>query len=158
VLQVQHSEVVDAVLALELKIELRFRERFGDAREDSVQRDYLAAIFHHAADDLPHRHMRKDPRWFAWALQIEAAVALVGIDDQDPRRAVMLAGIASGCPVDFAWHGERPTRVEYRRDATTVALLHRRGLRWATDYEAARREIHALFRIHEHGHDPLALR
>lgn len=158
VAEVQRSEVVDALLAIEMQIERRFRERFGDARADAVQRDYLAAVFHHAADDLPHRHMRKDPRWFAWALQIEAAIALVGIDDQDARRTLMLAGIASGCPVDFAWHGERPTRVEYRRDATTVALLHRRSLRWATDYEASRKEIHALFRIHEHGYDPFAPR
>jgi hypothetical protein len=158
VLQVQHCDLVDELLAIETMIDRRFRERFGDARVDSVQRDYLAAVFHHAADDLPHRRMRKDPRWFAWALQIEAAVALVGMDDQDPRRTLMLAGIASGCPVDFAWHGERPTRVEYRRDATTVALLHRRGLRWATDYGGARTEVHALFRIHELGHDPLATR
>lgn len=156
--EVQRSELVDALLAVETQIDRRFRAGFGDASEDGVQRDYLAAVFHHAADDLPHRRMRKDPRWFAWALQIEAALAIVGIDDRDPRRTLMLAGIASGCPVDFAWHGERPTRAEYRRDATTVALLHRRGLRWATDYDASRGEIHALFRIHEHGHDPLATR
>lgn len=151
---VLRAEVVDAMLALEMQIDRGFRERFGDARRDSVQRDYLAAIFHHAADDLPHRHNRADPRWFAWALHIEACFALIGIDAQHPRRTLMLAGVATGCPVDFAWHGNRPTRTEYRRDATTVALLHRRGLRWATDFEAGQHEVHALFGIQEYGEEP----
>jgi hypothetical protein len=146
---VLRTEVVDAILAVEMQLDRCFRERFGDARAESVQRDYLAAIFHQAADDLPHRHDRADPRWFAWALHIEACFALIEIDAQHPRRSLMLGGIATGCPVDFAWQGHRPTRAEYRRDATTVALLHRRGMKWATDFDAAREEVHALFLIHE---------
>jgi hypothetical protein len=146
---VLRAEVVDAMLAIEMQIDRGFRQRFGDARRESVQRDYLAAVFHQAADDLPHRHNRADPRWFAWALHIEACFALIEVDAQHPRRSLMLAGVATGCPVDFAWQGHRPTRAEYRRDATTVAVLHRKGMRWATDFEAARDEVHALFCIAE---------
>jgi hypothetical protein len=89
--------------------------------------------------------------WFAWALVLEAAELLSGTDAGHDRRSLMLSGVASGCPADFAWRGHRRTRPEYVADDTSAALLHARGLEWANDFAAAAREVHALFRIREWG-------
>ena len=89
--------------------------------------------------------------WFAWALQIEGAHAIAGEDDQHARRTLMLAGIATACPAQFAWFGHRRTRQEYQPDLTTAQLLRARGLRWAVDFDAVIHEIHALYRIREWG-------
>jgi len=110
-----------------------------------------------------------DIMWFAWALQLEAAHAIdagrtaqsasvpaaesphAGWTADDARRALLMAGVACGCPANFAWGGHRRTRAEYRADAETAALLHERGLRWAGDFAAAAVEVHALYRIREWG-------
>ena len=68
----------------------------------------------------------------------------------------MLAGVAAGCPANFAWRGHRRTRPEYRPDDATAARLRGRGHRWAQDFDAARREIYALYRLREFGYDPLS--
>jgi hypothetical protein len=138
-----------------------------------VHADYLEAIFRFATNGLPPaierdaRIAADDPRkatagrhtlegdimWFAWALQLEAAHAIVGIDDQHARRALLLAGVAAGCAANFAWRGHRRTRSEYRADAATAALLRARGLVWARDFQRAAEEVHALYRIREWGED-----
>ncbi|HLK58755.1 MAG TPA: hypothetical protein VKU00_19440, partial [Chthonomonadaceae bacterium] len=144
---------------------------FGDATDPYVRADYLEAIFRFATDTLPPATERDsrisdaDPRkptagrhtldgdlmWFAWALQIEAAHAIVGADDAHARRALLLAGVATGCGANFAWRGHRRTRTEYGPDTTTAGLLRDRGMRWAGDFEAAAAEVHALYRIREWG-------
>jgi hypothetical protein len=156
---------VDALLA---RI---FAAHFGDPNDANVRDDYLHAIFRFATNRLPPARERDariaddDPRkstagrhrlegdlmWFAWALVLEAAQLLVGADVGDARRSLMLAGIASGCPSDFAWRGHRRTRPEYRADDATAALLRERGIAWAGDFAGAAREVHALFRIREWG-------
>ena len=109
------------------------------------------------SDDDPRkptagRHtLEGDIMWFAWALQLEAAHAIVGADEGHARRALQMAGVATGCPANFAWRGHRRTRAEYRPDAETASLLRERGMRWATDFGAAAEEVHALFRIREWG-------
>ena len=90
--------------------------------------------------------------WFAWALVLEAADAVRG-DAGRARRALQMAGVATGCPANFAWRGHRRTRSEYRRDAETAALLHERGLAWASDLAAGAREVRALYVIREWGED-----
>src|SRR5262249_32389258 len=135
--------------------------------------DYLEAIFRFAADVLPPaqerdaRISKSDPRkasagrhtldgdlmWFCWGMHIEAAHAIAGSDANHARRALQLAGVASGCATNFAWRGHRRTRSEYRPDAATAALLRERSMRWATDFASAASEVHALFRIREWGHD-----
>lgn len=168
---VREPAVTEAVLEIDALVDRLFVAHFGDARDPAVQLDYVEAMFEFAADTLPRATERDaripadDPRkptagrhtldgdlmWFAWALHTEAAHEIVGADDRHARRALLLAGIAVGCPVNFAWRGHRSTRREYKRDAVTAALLHARGLRWANDFDTTRREIHALYRIREHG-------
>src|SRR5262249_31486171 len=94
-----------------------------------------------------------DLMWFAWALQLEAAHAIAGIDEGHARRVLLLAGVATGCAANFAWRGHRRTRAEYRPDEATASLLHDRGMRWASDFQASAQEVHALYRIREWGHE-----
>jgi hypothetical protein len=111
-----------------------------------------------------------DLMWFAWALQLEAAHAVAngsaqnlrgdGAGHRGPagecetdraRRTLLLAGVASGCPANFAWRGHRRTRSEYRPGLETTRLLRSRGLEWASDFAGAVEEVHALYRIREWG-------
>ena len=95
--------------------------------------------------------------WFCWALHTEAAQLL----DPDSRaaryrRPLMLAGVAAGCPANFAWRGHRRTRPEYRADDATAARLRGRGHRWAQDFDAARSRDLRADRLREFGYDELA--
>jgi hypothetical protein len=63
----------------------------------------------------------------------------------------MLAGIAVGCSADYVWRGHRQSRPEYSRDFQTAYLLWNMGVDWASSFDAAAREVHALFRIREWG-------
>jgi hypothetical protein len=166
-------EVEAAIMETDALVARLFAKHFGDAASPAVQLDYLEAIFRFATDTLPPATEREaritetDPRkatagrhtldgdlmWFAWALQIEAAYAICGVDDGHARRSLLLAGVATGCPANFAWRQHRRTRDEYRADAATTRLLRDRGLRWARDFESAANEVHALYRIREWGHD-----
>jgi hypothetical protein len=166
-------DVAAALLEVDGLVARLFAEHFGDADRPEVREDYLEAIFRFAVDALPPAPERDaliaddDPRkptagrhrlegdlmWFAWALQLEAAQAVAGADGGRARRALLLAGVATGCAADFAWRGHRRTRPEYGRDADTRHLLRARGRRWATDLEAAAAEVHALFRIREWGEE-----
>jgi hypothetical protein len=171
--EVRVPEVAAAVMEVDALVGRLFARHFGDATDPHVQRDYLEAIFEFAIDSLPPAVERDarisddDPRkatagrhtldgdlmWFAWALQIEAAFVIAGRDGGHARRALLLAGVATGCPANFAWRGHRRTRSEYRPDAETAALLRTRGVRWISDPEGAAREIHSLYRIREWGEE-----
>jgi hypothetical protein len=93
--------------------------------------------------------------WFAWALHTQAVEVLVGRSDRagHARRTLTLAGVASGCPANFAWRGHRRTRAEYRADDETAARLRNRGLIWAGDYDGGAEEVRALYRIREWGEE-----
>jgi hypothetical protein len=151
-----------------------FTKHFGNADNSRVQEDYLEAIFRFAMNTLPpaverdariseddprkatagHHTLDGDLMWFAWALQLEAAFAIVGADGGGhTRRALLLAGIATGCPVNFTWRGHRRTRREYSRDTTTLILLRERGMQWARTFADAAKEVHALYRIREWGNE-----
>jgi hypothetical protein len=171
--EVRVPEVAAAVMEVDDLLSRLFTKHFGDASDGRIRADYLEAIFRFALNSLPPATERDarisddDPRkstagrhtlegdimWFAWALHTEAAHAIVGANREHPRRALFLAGVATGCPANFAWRGHRRTRSEYQPDEQTAALLRQRGLEWATNFEAAAREIHALFRIREWGHE-----
>jgi hypothetical protein len=173
VAEVRVPAVASAVMEVDGLIARLFARHFGDAADPGVQADYLAAIFRFATDSLPPAIERDarisdtDPRkptagrhtlegdlmWFAWALQIEAAYAIVGTDAGHARRALLLAGVATGCAANFAWRGHRRTRAEYRPDVATTSLLRDRGMKWASDFEAAAQEVHALYRIREWGNE-----
>jgi hypothetical protein len=170
---VRSPDIAEAVTEVDELLARLFAKHFGDAAEPRVCEDYLEAIFRFASDTLPPATERDariaadDPRkrtaarhtldgdimWFAWALQIEAAQAVAGMDGDYPRRALSLAGVAMGCSINFAWHGHRRTREEYHADDATAALLRQRGPQWAADFPAAAAEVHALFRIREWGHE-----
>ena len=170
---VRIAEVAAAVVEVDELVARLFAEHFGDASDPAVRDDYLEAIFRFATDALPPATERdaripeSDPRkptagrhtldgdlmWFAWALHTEAAHAVCGADDGSARRALMLAGVATGCPANFAWRGHRRTRAAYRADAATAALLRERGTRWAQHFDEAAEEVRVLYRIREWGED-----
>ncbi len=170
--EIRSPDVVAAVMEVDALLARLFAEHYGDPSDPRVRGDYLEGMFLFAADMLPpatERELRiadDDPRkrtagrnnldsdlmWFAWAVQIEAARAIAGDDEGHAQRALSLAGVAAGCPANFAWRGHRRTRPEYRPDASTAAILRERGLRWARDFDAASAEVRALYQIREWGH------
>jgi hypothetical protein len=163
--------VAFAVMEVDALVADLFAKYFGDAVDPCTQTDYLEAMFRCGTDSLPPaaerdaripeddwrkptagRHMiDSDVMWFAWALHLEAAHLLAGRDHGHARRSLQLAGIAAACPANFAWRGHRRTRPEYRPDQGTARLLRERGIRWASDFDAAAHEIHTLYRIREWG-------
>lgn len=169
--EVRKTEVAAAVMEVDSLMSGLFVKHFGDAADTLVQADYLEAVFRFAIDSLPPASERDariaadDPRkptagrhtldgdimWFAWALHIEAANAIVGKDEGHARRALLLAGVAMGCSANFVWRGHRRTREEYRPDVTTAGLLRDRGMKWASNFNPASEEVHALYRIREWG-------
>jgi hypothetical protein len=168
---VRSAGVSPAVIEVDRLLSGLFAKHFGDASDCSVQADYLEATFRFATNTLPPADERNariaddDPRkptagrhmldgdlmWFAWCLELEAANIVVGMDEDHARRALLLAGVAMGCGANFAWRGHRRTRSEYSPNAETAALLKSRGMQWASDFDAAASEIHALYRIREWG-------
>lgn len=172
--EIRKDEVAAAIMEVDALVGGLFVKHFGDATDPAVQADYLEATFRFARDELPPaterdariapddwrkptagRHtLDGDAMWFAWALHTEAAEALAGPGRDPagrPRRALTLAGVAVGCPANFAWRGHRRTRAEYRADAETMQRLRERGRAWANDFDAAAAEIRALYRIREWG-------
>lgn len=167
------EDVRSALLEIDDLVARLFAKHFGDAQDVAIQQDYLEAMFRFATDTLPpatERDMRIDPSdprkatagrhsldadimWFAWAFELEAAQSVGHAPDARPRHALLMAGVAMGCAANFAWRGHRRTRLEYRPDAATRALLLERGMRWASDFPAATQEVHALYRIREWGHE-----
>jgi hypothetical protein len=171
--EVRVPEVASAVMEMDALLGRLFARHFGDPTNPCVQADYLEAVFRFAIDSLPleiERNARvaeagpskpkgardtldDDFFWFAWALQLEAAYAIAGMDKGHTRRALLLAGAATGCPAHFAWRGHRRTRGEYSPDEKTARVLRERGLRWASDFWGAAEEIRALYRIREWGEE-----
>jgi hypothetical protein len=170
---VRAPEVAAAVLEVDALLARLFAAHFGNPADPAIRADYLDAIHNFAIDALPPAPDRaariadEDPRkrtagrhnidgdimWFAWAIHLEAAHAIAGPDDDHARRALMLAGVAAGCPADFAWRGHRRTRPEYQRCPATSDLLRARGLRWAPDFDASAAEVRALYQFREWGHE-----
>jgi hypothetical protein len=175
--EVSKPDVASAIVEVDSLVARLFAKHFGDPTDPNVKGDYLEAVYRFAIDALPPaveraarisdddwrkptagRHtLDGDVMWFAWALQLEAARAILGNRDASSngpeRRALQLAGVAIGCPANFAWRGHRHTRVEYRAGDETAHLLRERGMGWANDFDAAASEVHALFRIREWGND-----
>jgi hypothetical protein len=168
---VQIPEVASAVLEIDELVARLFSCYFGDPELPETQAQYLEALHRFAINTLPpaperlalipegdfrkrtagHHTLDNDLMWFAWALHIEAAELLTAYDTS--RRALMMAGIATGCSANFAWGGHRRTRREYGPDEATARRLQLIGGEWAEDFEAARREVHSLYRLREWGHD-----
>jgi hypothetical protein len=169
--EVRVPAVAAAVMEVDALVASLFAKYFGDATDPCTRTAYLEAMFRCGTDSLPPaaerdawvpvddwrkptagRHMiDSDLMWFAWALHLEAAHLLAGQDNGHARRTLQLAGIATACPANFVWRGHRRTRPEYRRDQGTASLLHKRGIQWASDFDAAAQEIHTLYRIREWG-------
>jgi hypothetical protein len=172
--EVRVPEVAAAVMEVDELVRGMFGRHFGEATGPGVREDYLEALFRCATDTLPPaterdakipegdwrkptagRHtIDADLMWFAWAFHLQAAQVLDGESKERARRALQMAGIATGCAANFAWRGHRRTRPEYRaKDADTVRVLRERGMEWAKDFEAGAKEVHALFRFREWGHE-----
>jgi hypothetical protein len=171
--EVRVPEVASAVMELDALVARLFSQHFGAAANADIKADYLEAIYRFAIDSLPPaterfaripdddwrkptagRHaLDSDLMWFAWALQLEAADAIAGRDVGHARRSLLLAGVASGCPANFARRGHRRTRSEYKPNDETARLLRQRGLSWVNNFDAGAAEVHALYRIREWGED-----
>ena len=171
---VRQGEVAAAVLEVDALVGRLFARHFGEADDPAVQADYLEATLRFALDALPAASERDaripegdwrkptagrhtldgDLMWFAWALHTEAADILAG-GARDlagrARRALMLAGVAAGCPANFAWRGHRRTRAEYQAGPATLERLRARAREWSGDLDAAADEIRQLYRIREWG-------
>ena len=167
------ADVAEAVIEVDGLLDRIFEKHFGNAADPETHADYLEAIFRFATNALPpaverdakipdddprkptagHHRLEGDLMWFAWALVLEAASLLCLADGRQTRRNLMLAGVATGCPADFAWRGHRRTRPEYAPDQATVRLLRERGMAWVLSRPECLREIHALYRIREWGSD-----
>jgi hypothetical protein len=167
--------VADAITEVDTLVGRLFARHFGDPADTGTRDHYLEAMHLFATDALPpatRRHalvpdgdhrkrtagrhtLDSDVMWFAWALHLEATHLLAPPDDitAATRRALMMAAVATGCAANFAWRGHRRTRPGYRADEDTARQLRTLGLGWADDFEAARTEVHALYRIREWGHD-----
>lgn len=175
-------EIASAVMEVDALVARLFRKHFGDPANAQVRTDYLDGILLFAIDALPPaierdaripegdwrkptagRHtLDGDLMWFAWAMQIEAAATVCQFENSyvaansesdEARRALLLAGVAIGCPANFAWRGHRRTRTEYQANDETIKLLHDRGMHFAVSFEAAADEVHALYRIREWGEE-----
>lgn len=167
--EVRVPDVATAVMEVDGLMTGLFTKHFGDACDPGVVSDYLDAMLLFATNTLPpaterdarippddprkstagHHTLQGDIMWFAWSLHTEAAHAIAAEDGQHARRSLFLAGVATGCPADFAVHGHRYTRPEYLTRTDLAAYLHQRGTAWAGDFLAAAAEIHALYRIRE---------
>lgn len=164
-------QVACAVMEVDALLSRLFHDHFGAADDPSVRADYLNGMVYFATDTLPPAAERDkripgdDPRkrtagrhtldgdvmWFVWAMQVQAAQVIVGVDREHARRCLSLAAIAMGCSLNFAWREHRRTRCAYRADSATTALLRERGANWAGDFNSAADEVHALYRIRETG-------
>ncbi len=169
--EIRVTPVAPAVMEVDVLVTRLFAKYFGDPADSRTRTDYLEAMFRCGTDSLPAaverdariaendwrkstagRHIiDSDLMWFAWALHLEAAHLLAGKDEGHARRALQLAGVATGCAANFAWRGHRRTRPEYGRDDRTARLLRERGIAWASDFDACAAEIHTLYRIREWG-------
>jgi len=172
--EVFKPDVRSAIMEVDSLVGSLFKRHFGEPEDPEVRANYLEAIFRFAIDTLPPaterdqripegdwrkptagRHtLDGDLMWFAWSLQLEAAQLIAAENDPgNSRRALQIAGVATGCPANFAWRGHRRTRSEYTRSDLTAQILHQRGMLWAEDFDAGAAEVHALFRIREWGED-----
>ena len=169
--EVQVPGIAEAVVEVDELVARVFGNHFGNILNFEVWRDYLEAIHRFATDTLPPatdrdslisaddprkptaaRHMLEgDLMWFAWAMHLEAAQILKGVGSGGSRRALMMAGVATGCAANFAWRGHRRTRPEYQATEETAQTLREQGFRLAQSFEEAAAEVHALFRIRQWG-------
>ena len=158
-------EAAQPALALDELVRRLLHQHFGGP-DGGVDRDaYFDAIERFATDTLPPipertallepddarrpssgTHMLAgDIMWFAWALQLECAELS---DGPSADRAVLMAGVALGCALDYAHTGRCRTRVSYRSaDAAAWRLIWQRARGWADDFDAAAREVRELFYI-----------
>jgi hypothetical protein len=151
------AEAAEAALALDELVCRLLHEHFGaevdvDAYFDAIERfatDTLPPIPERTAllapDDVRRpssgTHMLAgDIMWFAWALQLECAQLAAG---PSPDRALLMAGVALGCALDYAHTGRCRTRAAYQ--SADVVWTRARG--WARDFDAAARELRELFYI-----------
>jgi len=155
-------EAAEPALALDELVRRLLHEHFGA----SVDRDaYFDALERFATDTLPAipertallepddarrpssgTHMLAgDIMWFAWAVQLECAELA---DGPSADRALLMAGVALACALDYAHTGRCRTRVSYRAaDHAAWQLVWERARGWADDFDAAAREVRELFYI-----------
>jgi hypothetical protein len=160
----------EAVLAVDALVRGLVGEHFGEGPELDGDA-YLDAIERFALDELPEcpeRHdllpdddsrkpyagqhrMAGDVMWFAWAVHLECVRV---VDRADALRALLMAGVALGTSMDYAFTGRCRTRSEYESaDAAAWARIWERARECASDFDRAAAEVRDLFFIRAYGDD-----
>jgi hypothetical protein len=174
--EARRPAVAEAVLAVDDLVRGLVLAHFADAGGGGLDGDaYLDAMARFGADRLPenperyrrlpdddgrkgsslHHTIEGDIMWFGWAVHLEAAQLNAPPGDTGRGlRALLLAGVALGCAMDYSSRGRRRTRSEYQAgDAAAEALLWTRAQTWRLDFDAAAAEVRELYRIREYGDD-----
>jgi hypothetical protein len=162
----RQPEVTEAVLAVDLLVTGLLVEHFGDGNGGFDRDAYFDALERFALDTLPGcperyalipdddgrkassptHQIAGDVMWFAWATHLECT-ELVS-EEPSSARALLMAGIAFGCSMDYAFRGRGRTRAEYRsRDGAAWARIWERGRETAGDFERAAADVRELFFI-----------
>ena len=171
--EVARPPVTEALLAADELVRGLVRAHFGKPEGELDSDAYLDAMARFGADLLPanreryqrlpdddwrkssslHHTIEGDIMWFAWAAQLEAAQMVTPAGDQwHDSRALLLAGVALGCAMDYTFRGRRRTRNEYRAaGADAATLLWERAQAWRLDFSVAAEEVRDLYRIREYG-------
>jgi hypothetical protein len=168
------SEVADAVVAVDRLVQGLANQHF---RVDGVLEieAYLDAIERFACDTLPERPERyqripdDDPRkpyslrhrmagdimWFAWAVHLEAVqIVAPATPDEEQMRALLMAGVAFGCSMDYAFSGRCRTRREYEAGGYKAwRAIWKKGRELTSDFDRAAAEVRSLFFIRAYGDD-----
>jgi len=166
----RRPEMAEAAPAVDELVSRLVREHF--ARPDgSLDADaYFDALERFAVDTLPACPDRfaliasDDPRkassishtvagdimWFAWAVHLECAQLVAPATDE--MRALLMAGVALGCSMDYAFLGRCRTRAEYQsRDGAAWSKIWARARECVRDFDRAAAEVRELFFIRAYG-------
>jgi hypothetical protein len=162
-------EVEEAAIAVEALVDGLVEKHFGDSDGDVDADAYFDALDRFATDVLPacpERYERvadDDPRkasslyhlmagdimWFAWATHLACAeLTAPDANGKESLRALLMAGVALGCSMDFAFTGRARTRERYEAaDEAAWRAIWATARKCARDFETAAAEVRDLFFI-----------
>jgi hypothetical protein len=100
-----------------------------------------------------HHTMEGDIMWFAWATQLDIAQLVAPASGAELElRTLLMAGVALGCSMDYAFSGRCRVRREYQpADAVAWSRIWQAASECASDFDAAAREVRELFLIRAFG-------
>jgi hypothetical protein len=167
------QEVAGAVIEVDALVRRLVQQHFGTGNGSLDREVYFDAMERFARNLLPespcryarvpehdyrkptsrHHTMEGDIMWFAWATQLDVAQLVAPASGAAlALRTLLMAGVALGCSMDYAFSGRCRTRREYQlADASAWLRIWQTASECATDFEAAAREVRELFLIRAFG-------